>query len=443
MKIGFLTATALICLPDAVVAFHPSATPHSFRSSSQTLNSEASGDLPDFEGKTIYQRTFYRLAPGSQVAKPNALVLEERLRFQSDPERPGYILPIGPRTYIFREGTSEDEITDALYRFDLGSGTNPHNGPGTMDTDIATALWMASNPHLIQGDVLQLGCEAGAAGVLGCMAAKLALNPQVVKQEVESSSPEVLTVPKDEKVFPDRMHFLTLSDEGEDSLRAASETVQPLGNSKITLKDVRWSTRLPPGRRYDHYYRTIVGSDIDFSYPSSKELARTVANCLLPSNELAVISTKDGASTSSSFGGFGMEMEDSTPQIPNEKPVDSSIPPAFVHVAPETREDLRYLKQFLEMGFKMTVDMGYINLERLNFVFQSMEQGTAEAELENLDTLELKDDTTRSYQFIKAVHHPNYAGDGSGEYFFPLETGEYEGGSRSTWLEPEEGGSPW
>jgi hypothetical protein len=135
--------------------------------------------------------------------------------------------------------------------------------------------------------------------------------------------------------------------------------------------------------------------------------------------------------------------ESSPASAPGEKSVDSSIPPTFVHVAPETREDLRYLKQYLENGFRMTVDTGYINMERLNFVFQTLEKGTAESELEDLDTMELKDDTTRSYQFIRAIHHPDYAGDGTGEYFFPLDTGEYEGGSRSTMLEPEEDGSLW
>lgn len=384
------------------------------------LNAEQEGSQPlDFKGKTIYQRTFYRLTPGSQVSRPNALLLEERLRYQSDPERPDYILPKGPRTFIFREGTSEDEITDPMYRFDFGT---THNGPGTMDNDIATILYMASEAKSIQGDVLQLACESGAVGVIGSIAARLALG--------QSS--------KD--VFPDRMHHLTLSEEGEDSLRQAAEIVNKLPNGKVTLKDVRWRTRIPPGRRYDRYYRTIIGSDMDFQFPDAKNLARTVANCLLPSNELAAMSTRDGASTSG-FGGLGMDMEQTSSTSDEDKSVDSSIPPIFVHIAPDIRESVRYLRQFLEKGFRMTVDSGYMNLERLSFVYQTLDEDVEESELEDLDTLELKDDTSKGYQFVRAIHHPDYAGDGSGEYFFPLETGEYEGGSRSTWLEPEEGGS--
>ncbi len=59
----------------------------------------------DFTGKTIYQRTFYRLSPDSQVQLPNAIMIEERLRFLPDETNPGYILPVGPRTLILREGS--------------------------------------------------------------------------------------------------------------------------------------------------------------------------------------------------------------------------------------------------------------------------------------------------------------------------------------------------
>ena len=81
----------------------------------------------------------------------------------------------------------------------------------------------------------------------------------------------------------------------------------------------------------------------------------------------------------------------------------------------------------------MTMNSGYVSLERLAFTFQTLEQGADEAELEELvDTLELKDDLIKGFQFVQAVHHPDYSGQGTGEYFVPLETGEYEGGE-SPW----------
>jgi hypothetical protein len=448
-KYFLITTTIMRCLDTTLVftllspVFSWLPHQHSVRPTTRLASSEQ--ELPDFEGKTIYQRCFYRLSPGSTVSKPNALLIEERLRFKADPGNKGYILPFGPRTYIFREGTNEDEITDELYRIHLGSAT--HNGPGTMDTSIATILYLASNPEMVQGDVLQLGCESGIAGILGCIGARFAMNPKRKSQDAE----DVFTVPKHEDVFPPKMHHLTLSDEGDDEgMRATYDIVKHFSNGEVSLKDIRWGTRIP-GRRYDHYYRTIIGSDMDFSYPNSKELARTVANYLLPSNEFAVISTKDGASTSGgssgggSFGGIGMDMESSAPAPQREDPmkeVNSNIAPTFVHVCPDARENVTYLRQFLENGFKMTVNSDYLKLGRLQFVFQTLPEDAPEDEIEDLD-LELKDESSRSYQSLTAFHHPDYAGDGTGEYFFPLETGEYEGGSRSTYLEPEEESSPW
>ena len=410
---------------------------HTFRPRTRLASSEQ--EIPDYQGKTIYQRTFYRLSPGSTVSKPNALLIEERLRFKADPENAGYILPVGPRTFIFREGTNEDEITDELYRIDLGSKT--HNGPGTMDTTLATILYVASNPEIVQGDVLQLGCEDGSAGILGSMGARFAMNSNHKYKSTEEDS----TVAEHEDVFPPKMYRLTLSEEDEEGLKDAYDFAKEFSKGEVSLKCVRWGNRIP-GRRYEHYYRTIIGSDMDFSYPNAKELARTVANYLLPSNEFASMSTRNDAfSSGGSFGAIGMDMESTAPPAQkkdSQEEVDPSIPPTFVHVCPDTRENTMYLRQFLEKGFKMTVNSSFLKLGRLQFVFQTLPEDASEEDIENLD-LELKDESSRSYQVLSAFHHPDYAGDGTGEYFFPLETGEYEGGSRSTYLEPEEGGSPW
>ena len=416
------------------MATSPARTPSALQSTEKSEESE----VPDYTGKTIYQRTFYRLSPGSTVSKPNALILEERLRFQPDPNNPGYILPKGPRTLILRKGTHEDRITDELYRIQLGH--TDHNGPGTMDTAIATMLFLASNPELVQGDVLELACEEGAAALVGCIGAKFAMDPAPKAQE----DLEIMTVPKHKDVFPKRMHHLTISDEGEDGIRAAYDIVKGFLSGEVSLKDVCWSRRTP-GRRYDHYYRLVLGSDIDFTYPSARELARTVANYLLPSNEFAVATVKGAAGSSAgSFGALGMDMAapSSHPPSDPERAIDPKIPATFVHVCPDTRENTMYLRQFLEKGFRMTVNTGYLKMERLQFVFQALPEDAPESDIEDLD-LELKDERYRSYQSLTAMHHPDYAGEGSGEYFFPLETGEYEGGSRTTYLEPEEGGSPW
>ena len=57
--------------------------------------------------------------------------------------------------------------------------------------------------------------------------------------------------------------------------------------------------------------------------------------------------------------------------------------------------------------------------------------------------LELKELKEIKYQCLTAQHHPEYAGEGSGELFFPMETGEYEVTGGSTFMEKDAGGSPW
>jgi hypothetical protein len=446
--IHYLLLLGYSATTSVVISFSPqSFSVRSLVSTASTLTltrlQESSAlDVPDYAGKTIYQRTFYRLKPVSTVSYPNALVIEERLRYKPDPDKEGYILPYGPRTFIFRKGTDEDRITEELYRINLGN--TKHNGPGTMDTAIATMLYLASNPEIVQGDILELSCENGAASLIGCIGARLVLDPHINKQKEEEL--DIMTVPKHADIFPKRMHHLTLSEEGQERLRDTYDSIKGFANGKVSLKDIPWSTRIP-GRRYGTFYRLIVGSDIDFSYPNSKELARTIANHLLPSNEFAVSNIKGvsgGTNAGGGFGAMGMDIAEPSPTsgAETEREVDPKVPATFVHVCPDTRESSPYLRQYLEKGFRMTVNTGYLKMERLQFVFQALPEDQPEATIEDLD-LELKDETFRSYQSLKAVHHPDYSGEGTGEYFFPLETGEYEGGSRGTYLEPEEGRSPW
>jgi hypothetical protein len=435
------------------------------RQSSSDDNVKSPPAIPDYTGKTIYQRTFYRLSSASQVSLPNAIMLEERLRFQPDPNNKEYILPKGPRTFILREGTDQDELTDALFTIDIlpAAGQDAHNGPRSVDTEIASILYLASNPEWIQGDVLELSCSgsAGASGIvglLGCIAAKFAtMSKEDLKRhkqqltQTESQQQiidEVMTVPKhDASPFPKRMHHLTLSDESPEALQGAFEMIKKRFRSdQVSVKLLEWSLprRTGTNRRYDHEYRTIVGCDLEMTFPVAKELARTVANMLLPSNEFAIANIKEGANTAPSFGALGMDPEPSptSHQERYDMEVDPSIPPTFVHLCPDYRDEVTYLRQFLEKGFLMSVRTSYVKMQRLQFVLQPMDQDTPEEELEKLDSLELQEETSRDYQSLTAVHHPDYAGEGSGEYFFPLETGAYEGGLSSTYLEPEEGGFP-
>jgi len=469
-----------LSIPLAVVAWHspfsrPSIgyriAPRHLFSSFEDINNgqdEEPAERPreDFTGKTIFQRTFYRLSPDSQVQLPNAIMIEERLRFVPDMAKPGYILPVGPRTLILREGSEEDDITEELFRIDLlapsksGNPDGAHNGPRSVDTEIASILYMASNSNWIQGDVLELSCAetAGASGVVGllsCVASRLASMTTdelaaYKKQRADTVAQDDLLNPNRKadftSIFPIRMHHLILSDESPETLQGISDLIHRhftsySGNPPVSVRQLEWSNvRGPSRRRYEREYRTILGSDLDLTFPTAKELSKTVANSLLPSNEFAVANIKEGAQTSPSFGGLGMDIDPSpTSNTENlDKAVDPNIPATFIHLCPDYRDETRYLRQFLEKGYRMSVRTNYVNMERLQFYFQALPEDAPESDLDELEQLEVQEDSAKDYQSLTAIHHPDYAGDGSGEYFFPLETGAYEGGLSS--LEPEEGG---
>ena len=345
-----------------------------------------------------------------------------------------------------------------------------HNGPRSADTEIASVLYLASNPKWIQGDVLELSCAgaAGASGVVGllsCVASRLASMTSdelesFKKQHQEAATEEVALnaghkrMNRFSSVFPQRMHHLTLSDESPESLKGVSETINrhftqsTTTDPTVSVQQIEWSypqSRRQTGgdgrRKYDREYRTILGSDLDLTFPTAKELSKTVANMLLPSNEFAVANIKEGADTAPSFGGLGMDPEPSETsyQEPFDREVDPDIPATFVHLCPDYRDETRYLRQFLEKGYLMTVRSHYVNVERLQFYFQALPQDSPESDLDDIEKIEVQEDSSKDYQSMTATHNPDYAGEGSGEYFFPVETGAYEGGGLGT-LEREEGG---
>lgn len=435
-------------------------SPLSIRPASTAIFSTPEDNSSDnnFEGKTIFQRTFYRLSSDSQVQLPNAVLIEERLRFLPDPEDPGYMVPVGPRTLIVREGTEDDDITDEIFRMDLPAPTKDgsHSGPRSLDTEIATVLYLASNPNWIQGDVLELSCAgasgaSGAVGLLACVAARLAtMAPQELeayKLQREQDAQDVLHKRKESfsAVLPPRLYHLTLTDESPESLKGISEMIHRhfLGTSsaRVSVQQLEWS-HSRGRRKYDRSYRTILGSDLDLSFPTAKELSKTVANMLLPSNEFAIANMKEplrSSSSSKSFGAIGIDPEPtSTSENEKDQEVDPSIPATFVHLCPDYRDETRYLRQLLEKGYLMTVRTNYVNMERLQFGIQTLPQGSPESDLDELEELEVQEDSSKDYQSMTAIHSPEYGGEGLGEYFFPIETGAYEGGLSS--LDSDRGG---
>lgn len=396
-----------------------------------------------------YQRVFYRFSPGSDVDQPNAIVLEERCRFAPDPNKPGYLLPIGSRTLLLRDGQVDDgEIGNDFFTVQVSEGednagttlgaggstavtsTKSHKGAGNdaaLQTALVCALYLASNPDMCRGRMLEISCQSGLASVLGCLGAGYTLRrrnelPQTANA---AAADDILTIapnPSD-SLLPTDLELLTLTDVDEESLRKAYRNIQAAGlsGSKVAMTVLDWrratammmrTTNNNRSPRRVEEYRTVVGSDLTYSYPETKELARAVANRLEPTEPYLY----------------------QQPKVPL---------PRFVHICcPDDREDLVYLRRLLEKGYRMTTSTQYLKLEKLSFHFQKLPVGTPESALDDLE-LELKDFKEVQYEGLVAQHHPDYAGDGSGELFFPMETGEYDATGGSTFLEKEAGSSPW
>lgn len=224
---------------------HSSRAPGSIRAfTSTTLRSEQgegqgqedpSQDNPNLNGKMIVERTMYSLSPGSRVAVKNALVIEERLRYLPNPERPGYVLPHGQRTWILREGLPGDEIDDVakvmaeakpIYRID--HGPEPHDGT-IMDPTVATALFLSSNPQAVQGSMMQLDCETGLAalvGSIGATAVKCRNEGKEFNVAQNSAEAPLSIAHTDKSLLMPQLHKITLTDPSPQNLDKTLETVK-------------------------------------------------------------------------------------------------------------------------------------------------------------------------------------------------------------------------
>lgn len=93
----------------------------------------------------------------------------------------------------------------------------------------------------------------------------------------------------------------------------------------------------------------------------------------------------------------------------------------------------------------MSVDTSILSMDHIQFAIQTVEDNAnrtkststsatisilnndqeEEAWLDSL-VLEVQDWNTVEYRVMIAQHHPDYLGGGTGEYFFPLETGAWD-----------------
>ena len=299
-----------------------------------TTDSESTSNQlgKDVQGKTIYQRVFYYLDPESTVDICDSVVVEERVRFEpdADPTRQqeGYIQPIGPRTLILRDGSQVQNgiVGKAFVTLDVHDhrdGIKIHSGAGfdsAMDASIAMVLYLASNPTLLQGRVMELSSNLGVSGLLGSLGAGFVVKGGVGAAELLQPPDDILSIPSGSPWLPESLESLTLTDPDDERLYYIMENAKNLGVSaeKIFLDRFDWSVRdtRPTGSaRSAKDYRTIIAGDVAYSFPEAKMLARAVAYRLEPSY---------------SYVGSAVTA------------------PRFVHIYPDGSDENVYLRRFLE-----------------------------------------------------------------------------------------------
>ena len=382
--------------------------------SPQRRTTGLSAAATDDDDTTYFQRTFYRFTPGSDVDIPNAAVMEERCTLRKDPQRPDYVIPVS-RSLIVRDGQVEEgDIGDDWMTTAVPTKTSPSVA------SIATALYLMGNPNLVSckggGKMWHLGGPSALSSLLGVLGGAKILGEDAGTTEPENVDENILTISKDQSSgsrgggktrFPNDLQLLTVADANESNLQNVLEMAKNAGApmSQLNVEAFDWRVRSvrPRGSgSAQAAYRTIVGTELDFSYPEAKELARTVAN----------------------------RLEASSAYLTNPDP---TIPlPRFVYVCEESPQDeeVPYLRRLLEKGYRMSTATHYLKLEKISFQLQKLSSDQTEEDLEEME-LEVRDDAELSFQCLTAQHSPDFAGGGSGELFFPMETGAYDASTGS------------
>ncbi|GAX21355.1 hypothetical protein FisN_6Lh079 [Fistulifera solaris] len=355
-----------------VTRSRPSSRFLSLARHAKTVNEDETPTTPQ-----IVQRTFYRFSPGSEVDVHNSVVLEDRWMIQSnDPTH---------RTLLLRDGNvQEGEIGEAFFTI------SPTTALTT--SEMVMALYLASNPALCTEDLLEVSSETGLATILGILGAGFVSqqrdeeNPTSAKEEED----DILTIAtKRNKLVPKSLETVTLTAAEERYLPVLMKHSQQAGIPSCSVEPLDWKVRHARSRPPKEV-TTIVAVDLALTYPEAVALARTCAYRLRPS-------------------WVGRESSSSAKTIPR-----------FVHVCPADREDVVYLQRELTNGYKMTAYTSYLKLEQIIFYPQTV--SSSMDEVEDME-LEVQDIRSLTFTSLIAQHHPDYVGGGSGELFFPADTG--------------------
>ena len=172
------SSSLYLILVSAVAIAHawitPAITTHAIRHSihrqqqQQHVVRHAKTVDDDDGATTVVQRTFYRFSPGSDVEVHHSMVLEDRWTVDGGDSSS---TTTGHRTILLRDGNVEEgEIGDIFYSI------SPETGVST--SEIAMALYLASNPTLCTEDMLEVSSETGLASIFGLCGGWICLEAQ-------------------------------------------------------------------------------------------------------------------------------------------------------------------------------------------------------------------------------------------------------------------------
>ena len=344
--------------------------------------------------------------------------------------------PFGPRTLLLRDGQVEEgAIGDEFYTIHVhevppstksstGGTTLQHGGrAGAVDESLVLSLVLAAQPDACQGPMLEIAAREGLGALVGCLGAAFATQSPQERAAQKTATQEdleedVLTVPVDhvtEKLLPTGLTSLTITDPDPVMLDLCAAQVASVGkNKKLRVEPLDWSKRPLPlaasrgGANSHPAYATVALGDLPLTFPEIREMVRTVAHRVGPSNP--------------SLARYLVDNDED----------DLLLTPRFLHVCREGREETVYLRKYLTEGCRMNIATDYITVEKIGFAIQSIDTVPPNEEGALLDPLELEVASLEelNYQVITAQHHVDYTGGGSGELFFPMEATDFSVGQR-------------
>jgi len=375
------------------------SSPLSQPEESTEISPEDPSPLLDLVGKAIVKRFIYQLAPTKVVSAYSPLVIEERtvftLELDDDDETTGRTkLKLSPRaledgggrSYIIREcsnlnlgsgavpasrpppSNERQDDDGSLAQLHLGKAVHTiHNvvgqeglgnyGPGALrspikDSGIALALYCAANPKFVLGDVMEVGCNMGLAGILSIIGAGIAgkqagesnvqegknkndldKNKNIENNSISGQRDQETVKPPPNPTGIGGM-YLTDSESELQALYAAQKNLELSGieleESMVSVLDWHSVNRVPEEMRSS--FGLVLATDLIYSFPAIKPLCRTMAHALRPSQYVQVLGSQD-------------------------------IRGRFIHVSPD-RDELKFLYQKLTNGYRMSYQKVMLQLER-------------------------------------------------------------------------------